>query len=219
MKQILVVLLGFSFIVSCTQRVNNPIPDINYQDFLKTKGIEIKDFKFINSLSFGDFEYDAKGFKELKDTNLITEWFGQNYHLGFNIYFYSIQKPVGHLIPLTFIQTGTDYAAIVLKLIDYKTGKVIKTFELSGGECGGPEQLEKDSTWMLCGKNNSLFLNDSLIKNIKVKFYCDSLRSSDESKLRVDTIKYLLTIGQEKGLIKKQIDSVRINAKFKNYSR
>ena len=117
---------------------------------------------------------------------------------------------------MTFIQIGDDYGAIVLKLIDYKNDKVVKTYELFGGECGGPGEL-KDNNWALCEKNSSVFLNDSLIKNTKIKFYCDSL--SDESDMRVDTIKYLLTIDRLKGLLCKQIDSTRITTKEKNYVR
>jgi hypothetical protein len=210
------IILGFLLIISCTQRVNNSNQSVDYKDYLKTKGIDIKDFKFDNSKDFGGFEYEASGFKELKDTNLINEWFGKSYHLAFNIYLYSIQKPIGQILPLTFIQTGADYAAIVLKLIDFSDGKVIQTYELSGGECGGPGELG-DNIWSLCGKNTSVFQNDSLIRNTKVKFYCDSL--SEESDMRVDTIKYLLTIDRIKGLQSKQIDSIRINTKEKNYVR
>ncbi len=196
---------------------NNTLSEYReYKDFLKTKGIDINDFKYYNLSSFGNFDYEAKGFKKLKDTSLITEWFGQNYYLVFNIYLYSIQKPIGQILPLTFIQTGDDYGAIVLKLINFKNSKVIKTYELSGGECGGPGEL-KDNIWTLCGKNNSVFLNDSLIKNTKVNFYCDSL--SERSDMRVDTIKNLLTIDRIKGLICKQMDSIRINTKQKNYVR
>jgi hypothetical protein len=208
------LIFGILMILSCNPRTTNK--SIDYKDFLKNNGIEIIDFKYSNTSDFSDFDYEAKGFKELKDTMLISKWFGKNYNLAFNIYLYSIQNPVGNILPLTFIQTGSDYGAIVLKLIDYKNDIVIRTFELSGGECGGPGEIENNK-WELCERNSSLFLSDSVIRNTKVRFYCDSL--SDESNMRVDTIKSLLTINQRTGLKSRQTDSIRIITKVRNYVR
>jgi len=184
--------------------------------FLKAKNIDISDFKYQNNVTFNVFDWEGKGFKKLVDTNLINDWFGQGDYMVYYFYFYSIHRPIGQLLPITFIQTGDDYGAIVLKLINYQTGKVLNTFELCGGPCGGPGEI-RNGVFELCEKNTSIFLNTSTISNTKVHFYCDSL--SVENDMQVDTIKYLLSIDRNKGLLSKQVDSVRIYSKVKYYAR
>lgn len=184
--------------------------------FLKERGLTFEDFKFMNCLKYDTFDYNAITFKELKDTSLINKWFGTNYHKMFRIYFYSHNKPVGQILPLTFIQTGNDYGAIILKLIDMKTGEVNNTFELSGGACDGPEELANGKI-ELCSKNYSEFENDSIFKNTKVKFYSES--QAENSEMSVDTLKYLITIKTNGNLNRKLTDSIRIETKTKNYVR
>jgi len=185
-------------------------------NFLKERGITFEDFKYMNNLKYDKFDYYATEFKELKDTNLINEWFGHNDYKMFKIYFYSHHEPIGQILPLTFIQTGNDYEAIVLKLIDMKTGEVNNTFELSGGVCNGPEELANGKI-ELCSKNNSEFINDSIFKNTLVKFYSES--QTEDSEMSVDTLKYLITIKTNGILNRKLTDSIRIETKTKNYVR
>jgi len=209
MKGILLLMIFIFF--SSNQSITN-----DYINFLKTKKIDISDFKYQNHATFNSFDYEAKGFKKLIDTSLINYWFGQEDYKVYYFYFYSIHRPIGQILPITFIQTGYDYGAIVLKLINYQTGIVLNTFELCGGSCGGPGEIRND-IFELCAKNTSIFLNDSTILNTKVHFYCDSLPG--ESDMRVDTVKYLMTIDRNKGLLSRKADSVRIHSKVKYYAR
>jgi len=209
MKGIPLIIVIF-LLFSCNAHIAND------KTFLNSKNIYISDFKFQKNAPFNCFDYEAKGFKKLLDTNLINDWFNQGDYQVYYFYFYSIHRPIGQLLPITFIQTGDDYGAIVLKLINCKTGKVQNTYELFGGPCGGPGEI-KNGIFQLCEKNTSIFLNDSTILNTKVHFYCNSL--SEENDMQVDTIKYLLSIDRIKGLFCKKVDSVRINSKVKYYAR
>jgi hypothetical protein len=190
--------------------------DINVIDSI-TKRIDLKQFKYKDLQHFDKFDWNAKELTRLTDTILLNKWFNQShYFIMYDISLYSIQNTVGNLIPMTFIQTGDDYGAIVMKLIDSCNWNLIATFELSGGHCAGPSEI-KNGGFQLCDNKSSFFLSDSTFRYDFVHFYCDSL--TENSELRIDSIKYVATIIRDKGLLLNQIDSIRTITKMKNYVR
>jgi len=189
------------------------------------KMVNLNDFKYhnlkdIDKLKFEEDEdkYNAAGFKKLTDSLIMKQWFGLTTHY-FNysvIHFYSEGKPIGKIIPLTFIQEHDDYQALVLKLVNMESGKLVDSYELFGGECPGPT----DSTYgdiELCRGNRSKYLNDSTLNQTIWKYYTSSMEQEDE--LRVDSITYSLKINRIEHLTKTQLDSVRIIKKGKDYER
>ena len=199
----------------------NETNDFKYDSI--TSRIALNNFKF-NNICITDsiVPEETEGLVKLTDTILLDWWFGfkkenESMFIYDDIFLYSKQRQKGYLLPLIFVETGNDYGAIVLKLIDTRNGKVKNTFELIGGECGGPSEL-KNGSWKLCKKNSSVSLNDSVFLNTQVHYYCDS-SMAEESVMKVDTIKRFIIINQYKGLIIKQIDSIRIEMKVKNYKR
>ncbi len=217
MRYISLISIVFT-LISCTiqnSKMNNVIAT-NEIDSI-TKRIDQKLFKYNEIKTFDKFDWDAKGFERLTDTILLNKWFNQSHFFNmYKISMFSVQKRIGNLIPMTFIQTGDDYGAIVMKLVDSRNGKVIGTMELSGGQCGGPSDLDNGG-FELCDNRSSYFDSDSTFRHNLVHFYCDSL--TDNSELRIDTIKYFVTICIDKGFRIKQIDSIRTVTMMKNYGR
>jgi hypothetical protein len=177
-----------------------------------SKLIQIDKFKFKNKLSFDSLEYltdtanyyRPKDLIELQDTLIKERWFGMHDYFNFyNIYYYSIQNKIGNIRPLTFMVDGADYLVLRLLLINDRTGNLIKSVDLYGGDSTGP----LDNRY-----NESQFLNDSTIILKQIHHQCDTFYIGAD--LTVDTIKYRYIINNKVGFDIKKLDSLRIKTKY-----
>lgn len=91
------------------------------------------------------------------DRRLLKKW-GYDGPYSEYLHFYYYLDLKGKFNPKVIKKTGDDYSALILITFD-KEGNPIDEYEIAGGDCGGPSELEDKIVF--CPYKKSIMISDS----------------------------------------------------------
>lgn len=165
--KLLLFLLIFSFAVGCSN----------------TKSSEF------NPISFNE-ELLVKNLKKV-DKSTLESWGLHDYALNYRNYEY-YRELEGEFKPLVMRVSGDDYFALVLYTFD-EQGKILSEYEISGGQCAGPTELENKIEF--CSKRTSTMISPTvfIIKSVQ-RFYADWEDIETNKPVEIDSTQWQIKI-------------------------
>jgi len=136
---------------------------------------------------------------KLIDKGLLKRWKYDSEYSGY-LNYYEYMDLNGKFTPKVIKITGDDYSALVLLTFD-QDGNKIDEYEIAGGDCGGPTELEDKIEFCPYLKSTMISDNEFIVREIQ-EFTTDTInwvtteRDSTEWRIFID----------EKGKIKKRED-------------
>jgi hypothetical protein len=131
------------------------------------------------------------------DRGLLKKWGNDGPYAEYLSFYYYLDLK-GKFSPKVIKKTGDDYSALILMTFD-KDGNPIDEYEIAGGDCGGPSELEDKIAF--CPYKKSIMISDSefIVREIH-EFTTDTINwVTTES----DSIEWRIYI-DDKGKIKKK---------------